>query len=277
MGIHSTALWVVVSLKDQLYGIAADSVREMVNTPKVVGVPMNMPYLRGLVNLRGHTAPLVDLRMRLGMDSFLHSQEQLIEIFKVREQDHVNWLIELEASVKEKRPFKLSTDPHKCAFGRWYDTYKSDNMMVQNLLARFDAPHKHIHGIAAQVVSLEGQNRHEDAYALIERTRNTELATMIRLFASARMLVTETARELCVVVERLGRLVALTVDRVHGVEPLQVDEASTMEALTALDTGGLLQGVGTSRKGELVLMLNLPAVLDEAAAQTAELHTQGAI
>lgn len=36
-----------------------------------------------------------------------------------RETDHVNWINELERSVQEKRKFTLTTDPYKCAFGKW--------------------------------------------------------------------------------------------------------------------------------------------------------------
>ena len=276
MSNHLTdKLWVLVSLQEQLYGIEAEFVQEMLNTPKVAAIPMNLNYLRGLVTLRGRTAPLVDLRLRLGMTTLLQSQEELIDIFTKREQDHVNWLKELEASVRERRPFKLATDPHKCAFGRWYDTYKSDNMLVQNLLGRFDAPHKQIHGIATQVTDLEAKEQYDEAYGIIERTRNNELATMIQLFASARSLVRETARELCVVVDRNSHRVALAVDQVHGVEPLEISGDSNMEGLQGLDSGGLLQGVGKSRKGELVLLLHLPAILDEAVVHSSQATDAG--
>jgi hypothetical protein len=140
--------WVIVRAGEGLYAIPALSVQTMVMMPNVVAVP-NMPHhVRGVINLRGQVLPLTDLRIRCGMEPLSKHIEQLCTLLEQREQDHKNWLAELEKSVTERRAFSLTTDPHKCAFGKWYDNFHSNDLILAMLLKNFDDPHKAIHAIA---------------------------------------------------------------------------------------------------------------------------------
>ena len=188
--------WVILLLQDQPFAISSNYVREMVAMPKIVSVPQMPPYIRGVINLRGQVVPVIDLRARLGMTSLLGETEDLINLLDQREQDHKNWLVELESSVKERREFRLATDPHKCAFGKWYDNFITDNRVLANCLSKFDAPHKRIHAIGIEVKELEEKEGPESAYAVIERTRNGDLAEMIKLFSEARSLLRESCAPL---------------------------------------------------------------------------------
>ena len=83
----------------------------------------------------------MDLRVRLGMIPLKKEIDDLVDLMKQREQDHRKWLEELESSVRQQREFKLATDPHKCAFGKWYDTFTTDNLTLGHALKKFDQPH----------------------------------------------------------------------------------------------------------------------------------------
>ena len=53
---------------DDLYlGVEARRVHEVLRSQELTEVPLADPALRGLINLRGHIVPVVDLRVRLGM------------------------------------------------------------------------------------------------------------------------------------------------------------------------------------------------------------------
>jgi purine-binding chemotaxis protein CheW len=107
-------------------GIASEDMREMLKMPEVSEVP-GAHSIRGGINLRGRFCAMMQLR----------------------EQDHRKWLLELEASVQEHRSFLMTTDPHKCAFGKWYDNYHADNAWLAALLKKVDGPHRQIHAVAA--------------------------------------------------------------------------------------------------------------------------------
>jgi purine-binding chemotaxis protein CheW len=118
--------WVIFRLGQQPFGLSAFDTREMLALPEVTPIPRAPEYIRGVINLRGEVITLVDLRLRLGLPSSKVEKEELIRLLEQREQDHKNWLGELESSVREKRSFHLTTDPHACAFGRWYDNFKTE-------------------------------------------------------------------------------------------------------------------------------------------------------
>lgn len=58
---------VVLRLDDREYGLAAEAVVQVLRMVAVRPVPESPPWMAGVVNLRGRTTPMVDLRLRLGL------------------------------------------------------------------------------------------------------------------------------------------------------------------------------------------------------------------
>jgi purine-binding chemotaxis protein CheW len=59
--------FVLFEVRDGLYAIGSEYVREIVSMPKVVPVPNVPPEVRGVINLRGKVMQLIDLRVKLGL------------------------------------------------------------------------------------------------------------------------------------------------------------------------------------------------------------------
>ncbi len=59
---------VVFRLGGERYGIDIFRVNEIIRLREITPIPHTEPHVRGLVNLRGKTIPVVDLRVRFGMD-----------------------------------------------------------------------------------------------------------------------------------------------------------------------------------------------------------------
>ncbi|MEZ5979349.1 MAG: chemotaxis protein CheW [Planctomycetota bacterium] len=229
-------LHVFVRLAGQLYALPVDRVSEMVRLPELTPVPNASDDVRGLMHLRGASVPVHDMRTLLGVPPLAAEIDALVEMLDQRERDHRNWLAELERTVEEGRPFTLATDPHKCAFGRWYDTFEPTNLVLQNLLPRFDGPHKRIHALAIEVDRLVRDGEKERAMRRIEATRGRELAEMITLFANMREVLRNDTREVAVVLEPpSGTALAYSVDLVESVAPVRFverDDASDGLAAT---------------------------------------------
>lgn len=261
MNRSEAAPWAIVSLKGQSFAISALDVQEMLIVPTVARIPQTPDYVRGVLNLRGKVMPLIDARKRLGMTSSLDEVEEFCELMQQREQDHRNWLAELEASVKERRKFALTTDPHQCKFGKWYDAYEAPNHVVKDLLQRFDAPHKAIHAVGTEVNRLATEGKYDVASVKIEQTRDGVLQTMIKLFAELRQLMRDSQREIAVVLKS-DRPCAVCVDSVEAVEPLAAGSIEPLpqhviHSFSTRDAAGLATNVGRrARAGELVLLLN---------------------
>lgn len=57
---------VVFRLESERYGLDIFRVNEIIRTREITPIPHTEPSMRGLVNLRGKTIPVVDLRIRFG-------------------------------------------------------------------------------------------------------------------------------------------------------------------------------------------------------------------
>ena len=248
--------WAIVQAKNQAFAVATQDLREMVIMPEVAEIPDVPDYVRGVINLRGRVIPLLDLRKRMGLTSAREETESFCTLMEQREQDHRRWLNELEASVKECRPFTLATDPHKCAFGKWYDTYHADNSWVDGLLKRFDAPHQEIHGIAIQVENLKAKEAHGAAEELIRKTREGALAKMLKLFADLRELVRHAGRETAVILQNEGKMFAISIDLAESIEKLQPGSIEEVPAAVPIANDAVVKRFGKRAKnGEVVLII----------------------
>jgi len=73
-------------LGDEQYGIAIDRIKEIIAMMKVTFVPKTPHYMRGVVNLRGSIIPVVDTRLRFGMEpkeADMYTTIIIVEVEKV--------------------------------------------------------------------------------------------------------------------------------------------------------------------------------------------------
>ncbi len=219
---------VVLRIDGQLYGIGIGSVREMLELPLITNLPGDTEELRGVINLRGQIITVLDLRKELGVSVSGGGVQHLCDMLDERRKDHENWLSALEKSVEEGVAFTGQTDPHLCAFGRWYDSFEHRDRQVMNSVRRFDVPHKRIHSLAAETQDMLGQGRGEDARQLIHATRDSELQEMISLFELTKATLREGQREVAVVLEYQGSSFAVCVDNVESVDWLHEQQSDDL-------------------------------------------------
>lgn len=256
--------WILFELNTRLFAIAAGDVRHMVVMPEVTAVP-NLPHcLRGVITVRGRVIPLVDLRLRAGMTSVKSTLEDFCKLMDAREQDHRKWLDELRRSIAEGRAFTLATDPHKCAFGKWYDCYQSQDPWIAGLLKKFDEPHKSIHALAAQVKDAQDKGNTAAATHLVDGTGAAILSVMVGLFDELRTTVLGRSREIVLILTASNKLVAAVVDSAVAIEKLNVED---LPAGTASGRNGLVHRLGTRGKnGQLVLIIEPDRILDSESS-----------
>lgn len=265
--------WVVVATGDTLYAVPSLLVQTMVIMPTIASVPKTPEHIRGVINLRGQVLPLVDLRKRCGKESLTEHVESLCKLLEQREEDHRNWLAELEKSVNERRDFKLATDPHKCAFGKWYDQFHTEDLVLAGILKTFDEPHKAIHALAHQVEDAKRRMDFEGAVALIEQTRKTVLAQLLSAFAASRNYMRSTTREIALVLDGAGDArgpFALAVDKVEATESLPPESITPLPQVMASGDTRFIVGVAERRKDKrMVLLLDVLSLREDGMAAQA--------
>jgi len=262
--------WVLIRLGSSVLALESSSVRELLLLPQITPVP-NAGVIRGMVTLRNQAIAVIDLRQLLGMRSLGADADVLNATLVQRAEDHRRWLAELEASVTEHREFKLTLDPHQCAFGKWYDTFTPSSVVLQSHMKRFDQPHKQIHALGARVGDLVRTGRHEDAQAQIATARATTLATLLQLFDDTPKILAEMNREMLVVLRDGQRLVSITADAVESVEAIRPDTVAAIHLPGGAPADCLVtQTARTAKTGALVLLLDVPRLLRQFTTADAQ-------
>ncbi len=275
---RDTNRWISFRLGDQLFALPVIQLRELVplrNLP-VTAIPHSPPAIEGTTLIRDLVVTVVDIRPLMGMPSMREDTQRVLEMLRQREQDHINWLNELEASVREQREFTLQTDPNLCKFGRWYNALMSDrealseftrdNLALLELLERFNLPHRRIHSIAQKVVALVEQGRVSEAQEIIDSTRATQLNAMLELFESCRQMFAELRRGILMIVDHDGDPLGVLVDVVNEVMTIRQEQIEELPRLA--DSTTVVTGLARC-DGRLIQLLDVARIVEMLQQQEA--------
>ncbi len=75
--------FVTFYINDELYGIPVLQVQEIIGMTKITSVPNSLPYMKGVIDLRGEVVPVIDMRNKFGMPETEYSSFTVIIIVEV--------------------------------------------------------------------------------------------------------------------------------------------------------------------------------------------------
>jgi len=177
----------------------------------------------GITEYQGIPVAIVDLAKANNIESINEQKKQLIETLKIREQDHIDWINALEDSLISDIEFTKSRDPRMCEFGKWYDSFNTDDEDLRSLLKEFDAPHKKIHALADTLLDMKTEGELQKCIEILHDERETTLKHLINLFERVRSQITTSIKTV---------FIFLTVDGNTPCVALCVDEISDVETAT---------------------------------------------
>lgn len=79
--------YLTFTLGKETYGIEILKVQEIIEMVDVTRVPRTPPFVRGVINLRGKVIPVVDLRLKFGMEGKDVSRQTCIVVVYVQNGD----------------------------------------------------------------------------------------------------------------------------------------------------------------------------------------------
>lgn len=106
---------IVFQLQDEEYAVSVDQVGSIERLQSITRVPQTAPFVKGIINLRGVVIPVIDLRIRFGMEEIEHSESTRIIIIHL---DHIevglivdiaNDVIDIPAEIIEPAPEVVGT------------------------------------------------------------------------------------------------------------------------------------------------------------------------
>jgi purine-binding chemotaxis protein CheW len=71
-------------LADEEYGLEILKVREIIGMMKITSVPKTPKYVKGVINLRGVIIPVIDLRLKFGLEETAYTEETCIIVVNVK-------------------------------------------------------------------------------------------------------------------------------------------------------------------------------------------------
>lgn len=71
-------MYLTFALADEEYGVGIGAVTEIVGMQRIMGVPDVPAYIKGVINLRGKVIPLMDVRLRFGMEERAYDERTVV-------------------------------------------------------------------------------------------------------------------------------------------------------------------------------------------------------
>jgi purine-binding chemotaxis protein CheW len=115
--------YLTFTLADEEYGIGILKVKEIIGMMPITPVPQTPSFVKGVVNLRGKVIPVVDLRLKFGMESIDYTERTCIIVVEIEAPsgsvmmgivvDAVSEVIQIKNDDIEETPrfgAKLNTD-----------------------------------------------------------------------------------------------------------------------------------------------------------------------
>ncbi len=74
-------------LAEETYGIPILKVKEIIGMMKITEMPQMPAFMKGVINLRDHIIPIVDLRQKFSMPAVAHTERTCIIVIEVTRDD----------------------------------------------------------------------------------------------------------------------------------------------------------------------------------------------
>ncbi len=263
--------WLIFNICDNIYAIHSKNVTSIITPPdRITPIPDASENYRGVIEVRGEIYPLLDMRKLFKKKSLEEECQSFIEMMDRRERDHLEWAEELERSVAEDKEFTLTSDPHACKFGIWYDEYKKSAVNADYVLHKIDKPHKQLHYTADLIASARAMpDSPEKTFRLKELVRMVaeEYVPEIRaIIDESKRKYRSFYRETFILLKTESYNLAIAVDKVLAVDSiLQIEGKSSMNMII---NSRYFIGVARNRRvdGD-ILMINDDKIIDIAQSE----------
>ena len=114
--------YLTFTLDDEEYGIGILKIKEIIGMMPITSVPRTPEFVKGVINLRGKVIPVVDLRLRFGMEAIDYTERTCIIVVEIVGQAETVQIGIVVDSVSEVLNIKGEDVEDTPAFGAKLDT-----------------------------------------------------------------------------------------------------------------------------------------------------------
>lgn len=248
----------VFKVQDNYYAIDSKHISSIMQYQGSEKLPNSSPEMVGIVIFREKAAPIIDIRSVFRLPTLDEEYQEFVEMLTQRSADHIHWVNELERSIETGEEFKLTTDPHQCAFGRWYDNYHTDNHSIMFHLRKIHDPHEKLHQAAVDMLHCKEAHRNQDQQEecqqnVMGQLKGKYMPTVLGLLEEAKEIFKTTYKEMVIMIGEENP-VGLMVDEVIAVEYLE--QGDTLDALGSNRNELLTRTMRSKRDSSIIYLLD---------------------
>ena len=110
-----TTQYLTFTLADEVFAVDVARVREILEITNITKVPQVPDFMRGVINLRGCVVPVIDLRLKFGMqetDQTVNTCIIVVEVMMDGENIVLGALADSVQEVIEMEPSQIEAAPH---------------------------------------------------------------------------------------------------------------------------------------------------------------------
>lgn len=122
--LSATSKYLLFNLGEEEYGVDIAKVTGIEELQKITHIPDMPPFMKGVINLRGRVIPVIDLRLRFGMEERAYDDRTCIVITDIKELsvglivDTVTVVMDMDSSSIDPPPsFKSETGKERYIHG----------------------------------------------------------------------------------------------------------------------------------------------------------------
>lgn len=119
---QTTGKFLTLALSKENYGIEITKVQEIIGVTSITPVPRSPSYIKGVTNLRGKIIPLVDLRIKFGLEPAPYDEKTCIVVVNIPKGDQkisVGIIVDTVLEVVNFLPNEVDPTPN---YGTHLDT-----------------------------------------------------------------------------------------------------------------------------------------------------------
>jgi len=114
--------YLTFNLDEEQYGIGILKIKEIIGMMPITPVPQTPEYVKGVINLRGKVIPVVDLRLKFGMDAMDYNERTSIIVVEIKGETGTVMIGIVVDSVSEVLNIKAEDIEDTPTFGTTFDS-----------------------------------------------------------------------------------------------------------------------------------------------------------
>lgn len=251
--------WIIFELDDHYFAVNTKYVTGIIMMPsEIMPIPDAPEIFKGVADIRGTIHPLLDLRVLFGIKSVAQEYVEFKEMIDQRMLDHKNWVNELKRCLENNEPFRLATDPHNCAFGKWYYSFSSRSNVISNHLKKIEEPHAKLHELAERAFSCKRDcancTNERCLRELLSEASDIYVPKIEELLKQTKDIFASHYREMVITLSNETKPLGIIVDEVVSVDSLEM--VADKKQIHQLHRSPYVCGVAVSPKiqGEIIII-----------------------